>query len=123
LGQIAPEFEGGFFTVDTNINRAWRSVAYSADGTRLVAVDNPGGGTNGLIYISGLIKPPLNLVHITNNLAVVWPYPLTGWTLQQNSNLTKATWSPASGVTNNGHVNYIIFPPTGKMFFRLQQQP
>src|ERR1019366_7252946 len=44
-GEINPDFDGG----NTNIYRAWRSVASSADGTKLVAVDYPGGGTNGLI--------------------------------------------------------------------------
>jgi len=123
-GEINPDFDGG----NTNIYRAWRAVASSADGTKLVAVDYPGGGTNGFIYISGtIIKPPLNIfppfsTPFSNNVAVAWPYPSTGWTLQQNSNLTTASWSPVSGVTNNGHVNFLITLPAGNMFFRLQQQ-
>jgi hypothetical protein len=53
-------------------------------------------------------------------VVITWPYSSTGWTLQQNSNLTTASWSPTSGVTNNGHVNYIIVAPSaGKLFFRL----
>jgi photosystem II stability/assembly factor-like uncharacterized protein len=119
-GEINPDFEGG----NTNIYRAWRAVASSADGSKLVAVEYPGGGTNGLIYISGtIIRPALNIFHNGNDLAITWPYPSTGWTLQQNSSLTAAGWSPSIGVTNNGHVNFIMTLPAGnKMFFRLQQQ-
>ncbi len=126
-GQIAPDFAGGGSYADTNINWGWRSVACSADGTKLVAVDNPGGGTNGLIYISGtVIVPKLTIfapfsTPFSNNVAVAWPYPSTGWTLQQNTGLTPASWSASAGVTNNGHVNYLITPPFGNMFFRLQQ--
>jgi hypothetical protein len=122
-GEINPDFAGGGSYADTNINRGWRSVACSADGTKLIAVDNPGGGTNGLIYISGVvIAPKLVIVNLVTNVGVAWPYPSTGWTLQQNSNLTAAGWSPTSGVTNNGHSNYLITSPTGNMFFRLQLQ-
>jgi photosystem II stability/assembly factor-like uncharacterized protein len=116
-GEINPDFDGG----NTNIYRAWRSVASSADGTKLVAVDYPGGGTNGSIYISGtLIVPKLNVINLGGSVGVSWLYPSTGWTLQQNTNLTSTGWSPSSGVTNNGHVNYIIVAPSaGKLFFRL----
>ena len=116
-GEINPDFDGG----NTNIYRAWRSVASSADGTKLVAVDYPGGGTNGSIYISGtLIVPKLNVTNLGGSVGVSWLYPSTGWTLQQNTNLTSTGWSPSSGVTNNGHVNYIIVAPSaGKLFFRL----
>ena len=123
-GKINPDFSGGGSSTDTNINRGWRSVACSADGTKLVAVDNPGGGTNGLIYISGVvIVPKLNIINLGSNVGVSWPYPSTGWTLQQSSNLTTASWSPSSGVTNNGHSNYILTSPAGKMFFRLLSPP
>jgi hypothetical protein len=123
-GKIAPEFTAGYPNTDTNINRGWRAVACSADGTKLVAVDYPGGGTNGLIYISGtVIRPALGIGRQGNIVRVSWQYPSTGWTLQQSSNLTAASWSPVSGVTNNGYLNYIFPSPTGHMFFRLQQQP
>jgi len=122
-GEIAPEFAGGYPNTDTNINQAWRSVACSADGTKLFAVEYGGGGVNGFLYISGVvIVPKLNIFPDGNNVAVTWPYPSTGWTLQQNSNLTSGSWTPSGGVTNNGNVNYIITSPTGNMFFRLQQQ-
>ena len=127
-GEIAPEFTSGYANTDTNINRGWRAIASSADGTKLVAVDYPGGGTNGLIYISGtLIVPTLKVFApfsspFSNNVAISWQYPSTGWTLQQNSNLTSGNWLPSSGVTNNGNVNYIITLPTGNMFYRLQLQ-
>lgn len=119
-GEINPDFNGG----NTNIYRAWRAVASSADGTKLVAVEFPGfagGGTNGFIYISGtLIVPKLNVINLGGSVGVSWLYPSTGWTLQQNTNLTSTGWSPSSGVTNNGHVNYVTNTPAAKsMFFRL----
>jgi hypothetical protein len=60
------------------------------------------------------------------NVVVSWPYPATGWTLQQCTNLTTGSWSPASGfsVSNDGTNNSItITSPTNSfLFFRLQSQ-
>jgi hypothetical protein len=37
-----------------------------------------------------------------NNLIASWPYPSTGWTLQQNNNLTlPANWTASGGVTTS----------------------
>jgi len=58
----------------------------------------------------------------TNTLAVSWPSPSTGFSLQQNTNLSTANWvTPAETINNNGTINFIIVsPPTGKRFYRLQ---
>jgi len=119
-GQIYTSTDSGTNWTAGDTNRAWQGVACSADGTKLFAVENA-GASGGQIYISGVVIPPkLNIINLGSSVGVSWPYPSTGWTLQQNTNLTSASWSPSSGVTNNGHVNYIIVAPSARnLFFRL----
>src|ERR1017187_2076006 len=63
--------------------------------------------------------PSLGITHFGNSVKVSWPYPSTGWTLQQNSDLTTTSWSTSSGIANDGTNNFItITAPTGKLFFR-----
>jgi hypothetical protein len=66
--------------------------------------------------------PTLTITHSGNNVSVSWPYPSTGWTLQQNPNLATASWSTSGGVSNNGTNNFItLTSPTGNLFFRLSR--
>jgi hypothetical protein len=65
--------------------------------------------------------PTLTITHSGNTVKVLWPYPSTGWTLQQNSDLTTANWAPSGGISNDGVNNFItLTSPTGNLFFRLQ---
>jgi hypothetical protein len=65
--------------------------------------------------------PALTITHSGNSVRVSWPYPSTGWTLQQNSDLTTANWSTSGGIADDGTNNFItITPPAGKLFFRLK---
>jgi hypothetical protein len=66
--------------------------------------------------------PALTITHTGNTVKISWPYPSTGWTLQQNNNLAlSANWSSSGGVSNDGMNNFItIAPPAGNLFFRLQ---
>ena len=59
----------------------------------------------------------------TNTAMVSWPFPSTGFALQQNTNLNMTNWvSPSETVTNNGTINFIIVnPPGGNRFFRLSK--
>jgi hypothetical protein len=72
--------------------------------------------------------PQLTLTQSGNNLNISWPYwnnPSTGWTLQQNSDLTTTNWTPTptNAISNDGTNNLItITPTTGNLFFRLSQQ-
>lgn len=53
---------------------------------------------------------------------VSWPYPSTGWTLQQSPDLTRAIWSVSSGINHDATNNFIILTaPKGNLFFRLKQ--
>ena len=59
----------------------------------------------------------------TNTAMVYWPYPSTGFNLQQHTNLITTNWIAATGtVTNNGVINYLIVnPPAGNRFYRLSK--
>jgi hypothetical protein len=66
-------------------------------------------------------SPLLTITHSGSGVKVSWPYPSTGWTLQQNPNLATASWSASGGVSNDGTNNFItITPPVGNLFFRLR---
>ncbi len=69
--------------------------------------------------------PLLSIFHTaTNAVAVSWPSPSTGWTLQQNTNrVSSANWSNVtSGIQDDGTVRTLIVnPPTGNRFYRLQK--
>jgi hypothetical protein len=55
-------------------------------------------------------------------IKVLWPYPSTGWTLQQSSDLTTPNWSASSGISNDATNNFITLTSlTGNLFFRLKQ--
>ena len=62
----------------------------------------------------------------TNTVAVTWPSPSTGWTLQQNTNsVSSLNWSNViSGIQDNGTTkSFIVNPPTGNRFYRVRPQP
>jgi hypothetical protein len=81
-----------------------------------------GGFWSLISVVQTLGAPPLTITHSGNSVTVSWPYPSTGWTLQQNSNLAvPANWSPSGGVTTSNGTNSVnIISPTGNLFFRLQ---
>ena len=61
----------------------------------------------------------------TNTVAVSWPSPSTGWTLQQNTNsVSSVNWSNiTSGITDDGtSKTLIVNPPTGDRFYRLLKE-
>ncbi|HEY9173907.1 MAG TPA: hypothetical protein VI136_16630 [Verrucomicrobiae bacterium] len=84
------------------------------------------GGFWGII--SAVQTPGAPLLSIfrttTNTVAVTWPSPSTGWTLQVNTNsVTSVNWSNVtSGISDNGTTKTLIVnPPTGNRFYRLFQ--
>jgi hypothetical protein len=68
--------------------------------------------------------PLLSIVRTTTNtVAVFWPSPSTGWTLQQNTNgIATVNWSNALGtIQDDGTTKTLIVnPPTGNRFYRLK---
>ena len=89
-----------------------------------------GGGyslTGGFWTLYALETPGAPLLSIkltsTNAAMVCWPWPSSGFMLQQNSDLNTTNWvTPSEIVSNNGTVNYIIVnPPVGNRFYRLKK--
>src|SRR5947208_3663024 len=66
------------------------------------------GGFWSLISIVQTVgAPPLSISHSGNNVKVSWPYPSTGWTLEQTPDLKSITWTPSGGISNDGTNNSI----------------
>jgi len=58
----------------------------------------------------------------TNTIAVSWPAPSTGWTLQENSNgAASANWSTVSEtIQDDGTTKtHVVNPSTESRFYRL----
>jgi len=64
--------------------------------------------------------PTLYITGSGNTVTVFWQ-DVSGWSLQQNSNLTvPAGWMGSSGVTAANGTNYLnLTSPVGSLFFRL----
>jgi hypothetical protein len=81
---------------------------------------------SGTVYPALQLPPPILNIHATNDSVVIsWPSAYADYGLQQNSNLAGGVWT-ASGYsisTANGTNSITISPPTGNLFFRLQQNP
>lgn len=66
--------------------------------------------------------PALLITRSGNTVTVYWQN-VSGWGLQQNSNLSQpANWSASSGVTTANGTNYLqLISPVGNLFFRLKK--
>jgi hypothetical protein len=102
------------------------SYALGIEGTTIVGIYFDSVGN-----YHGYLATPLPQLETTlsgSAVTVSWPYwnnALTGWTLQQNSDLTTTNWTPAptGGISNDGTNNYyMITPSPGNLFFRLRRQ-
>lgn len=64
--------------------------------------------------------PALYISHAASTVTVFWQN-VSGWSLQQNNNLTlPANWSASSGVTTANGTNYLtLLSPPGNLYFRL----
>jgi len=90
--------------------------------------DNTGANAAGAVYLFSTAAQPSGaprlsiLLTTTNAVALSWPSPSTGWTLQQNTNgLASVNWSNAPGtIEDDGSTNTLIInPQTGNWFYRL----
>jgi len=82
------------------------------------------GGFWSLFAIQSPGSPLLTITLTTTNTVLVsWPFPSTGFALQQNADLGTTNWvTPAEVVTNNGTINFtIVNPPAGNRFYRLKK--
>jgi hypothetical protein len=83
------------------------------------------GGFWGVIAAVQTLGAPLLSVFrtTTNTVAVTWPSPSTGWTLQQNANsVSSVNWSNVvSGILDDGTTKMLVVnPPAGNRFYRLR---
>jgi hypothetical protein len=90
---------------------------------RAYAVDNRGqfSATNSVSVAQTPGPPLLTATHAGSSVVVSWPYPSTGFVLQQNSSLSTTNWTTAGfTITTNAVSNSITLPaPTGSLLFRL----
>ncbi len=110
------------------------------DGSALTTLDFPGVSITEFLGVSGntvfgttyiygtgfvaqLQVPGLQISLTTSNsLVISWPYPSTGWNLQQNGDLASTNWvTPSKTIANDGTNNFIIVDTrSGNLFFRLK---
>jgi hypothetical protein len=107
---------------------------YSATGT-IGQPDAGGAMTGGNYSLTGgfwsLIAvlqtpgaPTLTVTRSGSSVTISWPYPSSGFALQQNGSLSTTNWANSGlPVTTNAWFNTVtITPPTGNLFFRLHGQ-
>jgi hypothetical protein len=102
------------------------SIAYSADGTKIVATTEGGLGLN---YVS--VSPPLavtngpqlNIALSGGQVVLYWTTNASDYVLQSTTNLTSTNWSSISnGInTTEGYYVYSNAPGGKAAFFRLMQ--
>jgi hypothetical protein len=95
---------------------SWIAVACSADGNKLIASSDTRAAP---IYVAQP-KPDLNIQSISNQVLVSWPSSATGFTLQQNTNLTTTNWSTVTDGVVSGINQVTLTPIADKTFYRLK---
>lgn len=123
------------FYTSTNSGQNWTSnsspapllqwVACSTNGTKGI-IAGATGPTNPVIYgfAPTLMPPHLSLISSNSQYAVAWPSSVTGFQLQQNTNLNTANWSNVTSpvLLSNGMNEVIISPGNAATFYRLISQ-
>ncbi len=106
---------GGVFTVTGTIGQAEPGGPLTGPGYSLT------GGFWSLYAVQTPGAPVLNISHSGNLVTVSWQN-VSGWSLQQTSNLsTPAGWTANNSATLVGGTNYLnLTNPAGSVFFRLQ---
>ncbi|HZF00402.1 MAG TPA: hypothetical protein VE344_00750 [Methylomirabilota bacterium] len=68
-------------------------------------------------------SPTLTVTHSGNSVKVSWPSASTGFVLQQNSDLSAASWTTSGySISDDGtNKSITITSPTENLFFRLKQ--
>lgn len=81
-----------------------------------------GGFWSALTVVQSPGAPTLKLFLTATNTAVIsWPYPSTGYSLQQNGLLSTKNWVAAPQTVNHDAINnfVVVTPPLGTQFYRL----
>jgi hypothetical protein len=127
---------GTAFTYQGRLNSGTNAANGSYD-LRFILYDADAGAMGGGNFtleggfwgiIAALQTPGAPLLSIlrttTNTVAVSWPSPSTGWTLQQNTNsVSSVNWSNMTAtIQDDGTTKTLIVnPPAGNRFYRLHK--
>jgi hypothetical protein len=116
------------FTKPTPADRDWFGISVAAVGTDRVLIgahlDDTGGSNAGAAYLFSAPSEVLTITLTSTNTAVIsWPYPSTGFVLEENSTLETANWTGVTNsVSNDGLFNRVVVPlNTSNSFFRLKK--
>lgn len=116
------------FTNPTPAARDFFGQYLTAVGTDRILIsawqDDTVATDSGVAYLYSLPPPPSLSICLTptNTMAVSWPSPSTGWTLQENTNgLASANWSNSPGVIQDIGTNRVLIvdSPAGERYYRL----
>jgi hypothetical protein len=108
---------GQIWTKASAPTQQWQTVASSADGIKLAAgiYDLSSGG----IY-TAIASPVLTIRAAGSGAILSWVDSATGFTLQQNPDLSPSTWTDVTSGTLANGTNQVAVPATaGRHFFRL----
>jgi len=121
------KYSGAGVPLWTNRYHGGYATALAVDGSGNAFVTGSSFGSDGssdylTIKYSPAGVPLLTIARTTTNtVAVSWPSPSTGFTLQQNTDLATTNWAPV-GTTpaDDGTTRTVIVnPPVGNKFYRL----
>jgi hypothetical protein len=110
---------GGRFVVTGTVGQTDAGTQPMSGGRYMV-----NGGFWALYAVQTPGSPKLSLTTTaTNTIVVSWPWPSTGWTLQNSGNLGASNWTLATQAVNNDGVNnfIVLSPPNGTRFYRLNK--
>lgn len=115
---------GGSTIVDFGSGTNEIEYAMALDSAGRVVIAGDAGGSFAVARLQG--DPLATALKIslssTNKIVVSWPYPSTGWSLQESLVPNGGSWNvPAETIFNDGTNNYIVASPSGNRFYRLQQ--
>jgi hypothetical protein len=114
--------ESGGFVLATNISLTSEEGfvgAADVNGDGAVDLISTIGGVNNSVAV--LTNTPVMLTNTINSVVVTWPFPSTGYVLEQNNNLATTNWTNSSlFISDNGTIKSATnSPATGNLFFRL----
>jgi hypothetical protein len=106
----------GEYSVSGTIGQPDAGVAMSGGGYSLV-----GGFWSLVAVVQTPGAPTLTITHSGSSVVVSWPYPSSGFVLQQNHSLTTTNWTASSFTvtTNASATSVTVSPPAGTLFLRL----
>jgi hypothetical protein len=110
---------GGLYSVSGTIGQHDAGLRMSGGNYSL------SGGFWALYAVQTPSAPLLKIFLTATNTAVVsWPSPSTGYSLEQNTNLSTTNWvASVETINSDGTTKFIIVsPPAGRRFFRLKLQ-